>query len=97
MKGRCDSGEPWKVVVVRTISMESGEGQGWSSHRRGREAEGRKGARARWSGVTACKGKGKGAWGVAALAKGDRWRGEKGRGGPVLGAPRGGAGGASRA
>jgi hypothetical protein len=34
---------------------------------------------------------------VAALAKGDRWRGEKGRGGPVLGAPRGGAGGASGA
>jgi hypothetical protein len=95
MVGRCGSGEPWKAVVAGMISTESGEGRGWSSHWRGREAKGRKGARERWSGATACKGKGKGAQGMAALAKGGWCWGEKGRGGPVLGAPRGGgAGGA---
>jgi hypothetical protein len=98
MVGHCGSGEPWKAVVAGTISTESGEGRGWSSHWRGREAKGRKGARERWSGATACKGKGKGAQGMAALAKGGWCWGEKGRGGPVLGAPRGGgAGGPSRA
>jgi hypothetical protein len=81
MKGRCDSGEPWKVVVVRTISMESGEGQGWSSHRCGREAEGRKGARAHWSRAMACKGKGKGARGMAVVGR--ERKGRSGAGGAV--------------
>jgi hypothetical protein len=81
MKGHCDSGEPWKVVVVRTISMESGEGQGWSSHRHGREAEGRKGAWAHWSRATACKRKGKGARGMAVAGR--ERKGRSGAGGAV--------------
>jgi hypothetical protein len=57
--GRFGGGEPGKAVVAGMISMEFGEGPGWFGHRRGREAEGRKGARARWSRATVCKGKGR--------------------------------------
>jgi hypothetical protein len=34
-------------------------------------SRGGRGARACWSGVMMCKGKGKGAWGTMTLAKGD--------------------------
>jgi hypothetical protein len=74
-------------VVAGTISMESGEGRGWSDHCRRREAEGGKGARMRWFEATTCKGKGKGARGTTTLAKA----------GPVVGRERKGRSGAGGA
>jgi hypothetical protein len=83
--GRCGGGDPWKAAVVKTISTKSGEGWGWFGHRRGREADGRKRGTSALVWGDGVQRERKGVRGTTTLAKGDRWRREKGRGGPVLG------------